>query len=265
MNKLIVSVFDNQSKAFEGLSAIKELNTNGDISLYASTVISKNDEGEITVNESSDQGPIGAGVGMLTGAFIGLFGGPIGMVAGAMAGSLGGLIYDFDKAGVDTIFIEKVSEALESGKTAIIADIEEGWNAPLDTKMKELGGILFRRNRAEVAEEQFNREADAIQAELDDLEHELEVASEESKESIHQQIKNVKKKAVLLEDIINQKIIDLKIETEAKASELQKQLGKANENKKKKINKRKDDLELKFNKSLNKLSEASEKLTKYIS
>ncbi|KXX70701.1 DUF1269 domain-containing protein [Flammeovirga sp. SJP92] len=265
MNKLVVSVFDNQSKAFEGLSAIKELNNNGDITLYAATVISKNDEGEITVNEKSDQGPIGTGVGMLTGAFIGMFGGPVGMVAGAMAGSVGGLIYDFDKAGVDTSFIEEVSDALDKGKTAVIADIEEGWNAPLDTKMQELDGMLFRRNRAEIEEEQFNREAEAIQAELAELEHELKEASEESKESIKQQIDNVKKKAVVLEDVINQKIIDLKIETEAKSSELQQQLEKASEKKQKKINKRKEDLELKFNKSLKKLSEASNKLTEHIS
>ena len=157
MNRMIVAVFDNETKAFEGLTAMKELHKNGDISLYASAVINKNEAGEIALKSAAEKGPIGMGVGMLSGAFIGLLAGPIGMAVGAMAGSMGGMIYDLDKTGVDTTFVEEVAVSLKNGKTAVIADVDEGWNAPIDTRMDALDAMVFRRNRAEVADEQLER------------------------------------------------------------------------------------------------------------
>ena len=40
-NKILVSVFDSERTAFEGLTALKDLHGEGDITLYASTVIAK--------------------------------------------------------------------------------------------------------------------------------------------------------------------------------------------------------------------------------
>ena len=38
MEKMLVAVFDNETKAFESLSALKDLDKNGDITLYANAV-----------------------------------------------------------------------------------------------------------------------------------------------------------------------------------------------------------------------------------
>ena len=59
MNKMLVAVFESENKAYEGLSALKELHNNGDITLYASAVVSKNEKGELHQNTAADQGPIG--------------------------------------------------------------------------------------------------------------------------------------------------------------------------------------------------------------
>ena len=83
MNKMLVAVFESENKAYEGLSALKDLHYNGDITLYATAVVSKNEKGELHLNTAADQGPIGTATGLLTGSLIGLLGGPIGFVVGA--------------------------------------------------------------------------------------------------------------------------------------------------------------------------------------
>ena len=41
MNKILVAVFDTETAAYEGLSALKELNASGDITLNATAVIAR--------------------------------------------------------------------------------------------------------------------------------------------------------------------------------------------------------------------------------
>jgi hypothetical protein len=45
MNKMLIAIFDREAAAFEGLSALKDLHRNGDISLYSSAVIAKDSTG----------------------------------------------------------------------------------------------------------------------------------------------------------------------------------------------------------------------------
>ena len=67
MNKMLVAVFDAETAAFEGLSALKDLHKDGDITLYATTVLIKDNAGKITVKQTDAQGPAGTAVGFLTG------------------------------------------------------------------------------------------------------------------------------------------------------------------------------------------------------
>ena len=86
MNKMLIAVFETETKAYEGLSALKGLHANGDITLYATAVISKDQNGQVRVKDSADEGPIGTGVGLLTGSLLGLLGGPVGLAIGAFTG-----------------------------------------------------------------------------------------------------------------------------------------------------------------------------------
>ena len=47
MNKILVAVFDTETAAYEGLSALKELNASGDITLNATAVIAKSADGTL--------------------------------------------------------------------------------------------------------------------------------------------------------------------------------------------------------------------------
>jgi uncharacterized membrane protein len=103
---------------------------------------------------------------MLAGILLGTLGGPIGLAIGASIGGLAGLIFDLARAGVSADFLEEASQALAPGKTALLAEIDEKTTAPVDTKLGELGGHVYRRPRSEFVEDQVLDELDTIEAEL---------------------------------------------------------------------------------------------------
>ena len=121
-NKILVSVFDSERTAFEGLTALKDLHRDGDVTLYASTVIAKDATGTVSVRQAADRGPIGTLVGVVTGGLVGLLGGPAGVAVGAYVGGFGGLMYDLFKAGVSMDFVDEVSASLIPGTAAVVAN-----------------------------------------------------------------------------------------------------------------------------------------------
>ena len=167
-NKILVSVFDSERTAFEGLTALKDLHRDGDITLYASTVIAKDPSGTVSVRQAADRGPIGTLVGIVTGGLVGLLGGPAGVAVGAYVGGFGGLMYDLFNAGVSMDFVDEVAASLTPGKAAVVADVDETWVTPIDTRLGALGGTTFRRLPGEViddgADPRDRRRADGARA-----------------------------------------------------------------------------------------------------
>ncbi|MGA2841551.1 MAG: hypothetical protein ABSG18_15475 [Steroidobacteraceae bacterium] len=47
---------------------------------------------------------------------------------------------------VDTDFLTDVATALTPGKYAVVADVDEDWVTPVDTRMEAVGGVVFRRS-----------------------------------------------------------------------------------------------------------------------
>ena len=48
-DKMMVVIFDDEKKAYEGIKALKDLHAEGSITLYASAVIAKEADGKLTV------------------------------------------------------------------------------------------------------------------------------------------------------------------------------------------------------------------------
>lgn len=238
MNKVLVAVFNNETGAFEGLSALKNLHKNGDITLYATTVLVKDASGKVSMKQAADEGPLGTALGMLTGGMVGLLAGPVGLAAGASLGGLTGLIFDLSKTGIDAQFVDDVSTALSPGKAAVLADVDEGWTVPVDDRVGKLGGMVFRRLRSEVVEDQLERESAALQAEAKQLMEELAQAHAENKAAIQAQIDGVKKKAHAMQDQATSRIEQAKREADAKIAALQSQLKQASDRQKAKIEER---------------------------
>lgn len=261
MNKMIVVVFENENSAYEGLNALKDLHRESSITLYSTAVLNKDDNGEVQIKQAADKGLVGTAIGMATGSLIGVLAGPAGLAVGASLGGLTGVMVDMNEAGVDAGFVEDVSTALSPGKYAVLAEIDEIWMAPMDSRMSALDGLVFRRLRSEVEDEQLARESEAFDKELQQLEDELAEANEETRAAISTQIDNTKKKLAAINQRAKEKLDKTKTEGKAKLDALNQQMADAKEGRKAKMEKRKSELETEYTARTAKL-EQSWKLTK---
>jgi uncharacterized membrane protein len=188
MDKMLVVVFPAEGAAYEGSKALSALDQEGSIVLYATAVIAKDAAGHVAVKQQSDQGPLGTTVGLLTGTLVGLIGGPVGAAAGAYVGTVGGGMFDLTRAGVATDFVDEVAGSLKPGKVAVVAEINEEWVTPVDTRMEALGGEVLRRARTEVVDAQIASEQDAMKEEIAELKAEAAKAAGEAKSRLQTRI-----------------------------------------------------------------------------
>jgi len=188
MDRMIVAVFNNETDAYDGSRALRRLDDESSIAVYAAAVVAKTLDDEITVKEAADSSGMDTLTGTAVGTLIGLLGGPVGVVVGAAGGALVGGAYDLDQARVDADFVGDVSEKLTPGKTALVAEIDEEWTTPLDTSMEAAGGVVFRRSLADVVESQDQRSTDAMRADIAQMKAEYAEARGERKEKLKAKI-----------------------------------------------------------------------------
>jgi len=256
MNKMLVAVFETEPTAFEGLSALRDLHRDGDITLYASAVMAKDKAGKIDVKQRADDGPVGTAVGLLTGSLIGILGGPAGVAAGASLGGLTGFLFDLDQSGIDATFLDDVSKTLTPGKAAVVAEVEESWTTPVDTRLHKLGGIVFRRLRSEVVEDQLVRESAAFEADLKALDDDLKRGVAENRAAIQKDIEQTKKQLKVTKDQAKARLDQAKAEMEARIKSLQDQAKGANDRAKARIEKRIAEVKADFDVRSKKLNQA---------
>ena len=164
MEKMLMAIFDTAPQALKGVIGLNDLHRAGDITLYSTAVITKEPSGRVSIKQASEREWTGTPLGLLTGILVGTLGGPIGLAIGGSIGGLMGLIFDLTKAGVSADFLEEASQALGPGKTALLAEIDETAEAPVDRKLVKLGGQVSRRSRSEFVDDQVMDELDAIEA-----------------------------------------------------------------------------------------------------
>jgi hypothetical protein len=258
MNKIVVAIFNNEMGAAQALRTLAELHFDGQISVFGTTVFGKNSDGSISVKQmDSDHGLVTVG-SALVGGLIGAFAGPAGVLAGMALGGLGGSLVDLEDAGIDARFADEVSAALAPGKVALLADIQEEWTAPVDEAITAAGGIIFRRNKADITDEQWLRDVTAFEAELEALEAESKTAAAEDKAKLQQHIDAVKKKIADTQSAWSQKLDKAKEDVEAKVKALQAQVKTANDARKDKINARIESLKADLNQRREKLQKSAE-------
>ena len=227
MEKMLVVIFDDEKRAYEGSRALNQLDLEGNISIHAESVISKNADGKLTVKQADGDFPIRTLGGTALGALLGLLGGPIGLGIGATTGYFAGLVGDLRVAGVDGEFLDDVSKALKPGKYALVADVSEEWVTPVDTRMEELGGVVYRTACSAVEHEQTARREAMIRAELTSLKAEHAKAHAERRKELHSRIEQLEKnlQAKLQRD--QQQREELKREMDAKVHAVQQRATKA--------------------------------------
>src|SRR3974390_1553797 len=157
MDRMLVVIFPNESKAYEGKTALQQLDSEGSINVYAYAVLTKNSDGTASVKQGDDSGPIGTLVGTSLGSLIGVLGGPVGVAAGAAAGMAAGSTIDLNNTRVGADFIDDVEKFLVPPNVALVAEVDEEWTTPVDTRMEAIGGNVFRRALSEVNHQEDNK------------------------------------------------------------------------------------------------------------
>lgn len=256
MNKMIVTIFSDEKSAYEGLTALAALHNEGSLTLNAAAVVAKDANGRVTVKQADDQGPAGTFFGLTIGAVLGLLGGPIGMAVGATAGAVTGSIYDLATLGVGEDFLNEVSMNLTPGKLAVVADADEEWVTPLDTRMETLGGVVFRRARGEFIDAQLEREIAAERAELAALKAEYRQSVGEAKAKVKAKLDAAQKRFEERRAIIMERVDAFERESEAKINALQEQAEKATGEMKAKLDARIAEERAKHDARVNKLGQA---------
>jgi uncharacterized membrane protein len=256
MDKMIVTVFNDERSAYEGARALRELHEEGSLTLYASTVIFKDANGAITLKQAADEGPFGTFAGLATGSLIGLLGGPVGVAVGAAAGTLTGSLFDLARLGVSEDFLTEVYLNLVPNKWAVVAEVDETWVTPLDTRMDALRGVVFRRGRGEFIDIQIEREIAADKAEFDRLETEYKQAVGEAKTKLKVKVDAARKRYEERRELLLKRVEEIEREGEAKLQLLQEQIANATGQAKANLEKRVADERAKHNARVAKLRQA---------
>ena len=194
MDRMLVVVFDNETKAYQGRKALLQLDDEGSITVYAYAVLAKHADGTATVKQEDDSGPIGSLVGTSFGSVIGLLGGPAGIAIGAAAGLAAGGAADLHNARIGDDFIEDVTKFLLPNKVALVAEIEEDWTTPVDTRMETIGGLVFRRALSDVKHTIHEENVAAMKADLAQMKAEHAKAHADRKAKLQEKINQLDSK-----------------------------------------------------------------------
>lgn len=95
----------------------------------------------------------------------------------------------WQEADVEQAVIEHgLRTQLKPGKAAVVAEINEEWVTPVDTRMGALGGEVLRRARTEVVDAQVASEQAAMQEEIAELKAEAAKATGEAKSRLQKRV-----------------------------------------------------------------------------
>ena len=194
MERMLVVVFDGADKAFKAAKVLEGLKDLSLIALNADAIVMKNSQGETTVAHPHTLDPQATMGGTAAGSLIGFFGGPVGLFVGAVTGALIGASADLVRARVGSDFISEVTEALEPGKTALVAEIDEEDTDLIDHRMASLGGRVFRRDLQVVEDGAYEREVAAMSANAARIRAEHAEGRADRKRRFQARIDSLKKK-----------------------------------------------------------------------
>lgn len=194
MDRILAVVFDTEDKAFAAQKALLELDKEGSIVVYADALVAKKSDGTITVKQTHEPGPLGMVLGTTVGSVIGLLGGLPGIAIASAAGFVGGAMSDLNNVRVAADFIDGVAQELRPSRFALVAEIQEDWTTPVDTRMEALGGFVFRRALSDVKHIADNEDIAALRADLAQFKAEHAEARAERRAKLHEKIDQLESK-----------------------------------------------------------------------
>jgi uncharacterized membrane protein len=193
-NVLCVS-FDPDKNAYAALTALKELDSQDQLSLQAAAVVVRDADGQIVVKDQVGSNEYeGTAVGGLVGLLIGIVGGPLGVLIGGSYGLLVGSVMDLDNVDHSESVLGQISATVHSGETALLAQVTEPSYDIVDNAMSGLGGTVMRRAVADVEAEIAAAEKAQRDAKREANKQLVHSRTEHNKEQVHAKVEQLKAK-----------------------------------------------------------------------
>jgi len=101
---------------------------------------------------------------------------------------------DLHNARISSDFVDDVSKTLQPKRVAIVAEVEEDWITPVDTRMEIIGGTVFRRSLSDVEDTVDDEEIAAIKADLAQMKAEHAQARADRKAKLQEKIDQLSSK-----------------------------------------------------------------------
>jgi uncharacterized membrane protein len=179
-SNVVVLTFDQESKAYQALSELKQMALEGRVQVQNAAVIDRGEGESFRIRDAfSDGAPAGAPLtGTLLGSLIGVLGGPLGVLLGAASGALVGSALSIDKLQDRASLLDQMLHSLPRGATGVIAAVREPAVEVIDGLASRLGGVVLRRPTA------------AVQAEVDAVRSAEQSAAAEARKVLREKQKD---------------------------------------------------------------------------
>ncbi len=151
---VVVVGFSDDGSAYEALTTLKELDSQGQTKVVEAAVVTRGDDGRVEVKDQvGDDNLAGTASGGLVGLLVGILGGPLGVLLGGATGLLIGSLYDMADADDTDSVLSEVSKTVQPGRNAVLAQVVEQSPEVVDAAMARLSGTVVRRPVDEVESE----------------------------------------------------------------------------------------------------------------
>lgn len=188
MHRILVVVFGDELKAREGENVLLRLDCEGSAVVYGHAVVAKNADGTVKLLRKKDFGLLDTLLSTPLGSLVALLGGPSDLAISAATGFTFGEQADAVNARLGEDFVDDVRNAFVPGKLALLCEVGENWTAPIDVRMDQIGGIVFRRSLSNVRRTIDEDNLAAMQADVDQLKAEQSLSEPERKEQLQKKI-----------------------------------------------------------------------------
>jgi uncharacterized membrane protein len=154
MDNVLAITFADDQNAFAGLTALKELDDQGQVGLTGAAVVIRNLDGSIEIkDEVGDVGYAGTATGGIIGLLVGILGGPLGILIGGATGVLIGSLFDLDDIDDSESVLSEMSHSVLVDRNSVLAEVSEQSSEVVDSAMERLGGLVVRRDVYDVEAE----------------------------------------------------------------------------------------------------------------
>ena len=191
MERMVVVVFDDETRAYQGADVLQALNENRIVAVHEAWVLTKDRDGSVSVVKTEDTLPQGTMGGTVVGSLIGFLAGPVGLAIGAASGMALGATADVARARLGRDFVTEVTRALAPGKVALVAEVDEESTESLDERMRALDGQMFRRDLQEVADSDYEHSVAAVKSRIAQVKAEIAADTRQGTEKLRAKLRRV--------------------------------------------------------------------------